>query len=88
MRRRAKHDANQPEIVAALRGIGATVTIVDHEAIPDLIVLYDCVYLIEVKVPGGKLTPKQVAWHEQNQSPQIGIVESVDEALTLIGAID
>ena len=72
MRRAAKVDANQADIVAALRMAGATVQPLHAvgKGCPDLLVGYQRVnYLLEVKdgskVPSAqKLTDDQVEWHE------------------------
>ena len=94
MRRRAAVDANQAEIVAALRRVGASVC--DLSALgagcPDVLVGYRGVnYAVEIKDGGKfksqrKLTPAQVAWHRDWRG-QVCIVETVDEALRAIGAV-
>lgn len=86
-----KADANQPEIVKALRGAGCTV---EHlhavgAGCPDLLcAIDDQVFLIEVKdgskVPSDqKLTPAQVVWHAQWKA-EVHIVNSVAAALTVV----
>lgn len=84
-----KRDQNEPEIIEALEGVGATV--VQNpvgKGQPDLIVGYMGVtYLLEVKMPGNKLNPKQVKWH-WNWSGQVDVVTTPDEALAAIGALD
>lgn len=93
MRRAAKIDANQPDIVLGLRLIGATVQPLHAvgKGCPDLLVGYRGVnYLIEVK-DGRKprydtnLTDDQVKWHSDWRG-QNGVVYSLDDALVLIGA--
>ena len=94
MRRRAAVDANQSEIVAALRRVGASV--VDLSAVgagcPDLLAGYRGVnYFVEIKdgdkfKSQRKLTPAQVQFHD-NWRGQICVVETVDEALRAIGAV-
>lgn len=91
--RRAAVDANQKDIVAALRKAGATVT-PTHQAgagFPDLAVGYrGYTYLLEVK-DGAKppsaqqLTKPQVRWHGQWRGHK-AVVNSVDAALAAIGA--
>lgn len=92
-RRAARIDDNQPEIVAALRAVGATVT-PTHTAgagFPDLCVGFRGQnYLLEIKdgtkIPSKrKLTSDQVEWHGAWRG-QVAVVESVDEALAAIGA--
>ena len=94
MRRRAKVDANQAEIVAALRRVGASV--LDLSSVgggcPDIQAGYKNVnYNMEIKdgdkyESQRKLTPAQVAWHRDWRG-QVCVVETVDEALRAIGAV-
>lgn len=93
-RRAAKVDANQPEIVDALRSAGATVKPCHAvgEGFPDLAVGYRGVnYLIEVKdgskpPSARKLTGPQESWHA-TWAGQVVIVKNVDEALAAIGVV-
>ncbi len=87
-------DANQPEIVAALRQVGATVQSLHAvgRGCPDLLVGYmDSNYLLEVK-DGSKppsrrrLTPQQQTWLEAWRG-DVYVVESIEDALRTIGAI-
>lgn len=87
-------DANQPDIVQALRQAGATVQHL-HEVgkgCPDILIGFrGANYAAEIK-DGSKapskrrLTPDEQEWHE-NWRGQVAIVETVDDALRLIGAI-
>ena len=91
MRRAAKVDRNQAEIVAALRGLGATVQPLHSvgQGCPDLL----CGFrgrniLIEVKdgeLPpsGRKLTPDQIEWHG-GWKGQVTIVEDADAAIAVV----
>ena len=94
MRRAAKIDRNQGEIVDALRKVGATVQSLAAVGggVPDLLVGFRRqTYLLEVK-DGQKppsqreLTPDQVQWHCAWGGGACVVVNSVDEALTAIGA--
>ena len=101
MRTAAKVDANQPEIVAALRLAGATVAITSAvgKGFPDLVVGYEGVnYLLEVK-DGKKNPSKQRLTSDQKifffgdpgsdkSFPWAGsatVVNSVETALAAIG---
>lgn len=89
MRRAAKIDANQPEIVAALRAVGCSVQTLAAvgAGVPDLLVGVSGVNLLmEVKTASGKLTKDQVPWHDAWRG-QVAIVRSVDEALALVGRV-
>lgn len=94
MRRAAKIDANQPEIVAALRKVGATVAILAAvgDGVPDLLVGFRrSTFMLEVK-DGRKppserqLTPDQIKWHVEWNGGPCTVVNGVDEALAFIGA--
>lgn len=90
--RAARIDANQPEIVAALRKAGCTVQHLHSvgKGCPDLLVGRAGVnYLIEVKdgakrPSDQKLTPDQVAWHSVWHG-QVSVVNTVDGALAAVG---
>ena len=93
MRRAAKIDENQPEIVEALRAVGATVQPLHAvgSGCPDLLVGFGHKnYLIEVK-DGNKspsrrtLTPDQRIWHA-TWAGQKQIAKNIDEALAIIGS--
>ena len=92
--RAAKIDANQPEIVKALRKVGATVQSLaaTGDGVPDLLVGYQGnTYLIEVKdgskVPSArKLTPDQEVWHEKWTGGTLRIANSIEDALNIIEA--
>lgn len=93
MRRAARSDANQPEIVAALRAVGATVQPLHTvgAGCPDLLVGWRGKnYLIEIK-NGAKrpsdraLTRDQVEWHGGWRG-QVSVAATVGDALSAIGA--
>ena len=87
--RAAKVDANQPEIVAALRKIGATVQHLHTvgRGCPDILVGYQGEnYLLEIKTEKGKLTPPEGRFFADWEG-QVSIVHSVKGALSRIGAI-
>lgn len=92
MRRAARIDANQPEIIKALRGVGAAVQPLHTvgKGCPDLLVSHRMVnYLIEVK-DGAKppsarrLTDDQITWHDAWRAP-VHIVITIEDALDVIG---
>jgi len=94
VRRAAKIDANQPEIVKALREAGAAVTSLAAvgQGVCDLLVTFrGQTYLVEVK-DGAKppsqrqLTPDQIKWHGE-QRTKVHVVHNVDQALAVIGAV-
>lgn len=94
MRRAAKIDANQPEIVRELSARGASVQSLSGvgAGVPDLLVGYRGVtYLLEVK-DGAKppsareLTLEQIDWHVEWRGGPCVVVNSADEALAAIGA--
>lgn len=94
MRRAARTDANQTEIVNALRGVGASVAVTSMlgDGFPDLTVGFRGEnYLIEIKDGSKppskrKLTPDEKSFHNSWWG-KIDIVKNIDEALCAIGAI-
>lgn len=94
MRHAARTDANQPEIVSALRAVGAEVTDLSSvgQGVPDLLVSFrGGWHLIEVKDgrkrPSARmLTLDQQRWHRRQQGP-VAVVCNVDQALAAIGAV-
>ncbi len=83
-----KPDANQQDIVDALRQVGARVYDASRvgEGFPDLIVGYrQCLFLLEVKTSTGKLNRVQKKFHAE-WNGYIHIVRSPEEALKVIGA--
>lgn len=89
MRRAAKVDANQSEIVEALRAVGCSVQDLSGvgKGVTDLLVGCSGVnLLIEVKTDTGTYTPAQIAWHAAWRG-QRSTVRSIDEALALVEAI-
>ena len=89
MRRASKVDANQPEIVAALRRAGAIVTPM-HQAgrgIADLAVSYRQRWLwIEVKSDDGELNRLQKAWIGSQRAP-VYVVKSPAEAIEILNTV-
>lgn len=85
-------DANQAEIVRALRDVGARVhsTHMVAGGFPDLVVGFGGrVVLLEVKdgskkPSAQKLTPDEIAWHQLWDGYAV-VVNSIDQALLAIG---
>lgn len=94
MRRAARVDRNQSEVMAALRTVGATVHSLAAvgNGVPDLLVGFRRgTYLLEVKdgtkKPSAReLTTDQIAWHLEWSGGPCVVVNSVGEALAAIGA--
>ena len=95
MRRAAKVDANQEQVVQALRAVGATVQSLAGvgKGVPDLLVGYQGkTLLLEVK-DGHKppserrLTEDQLAWHGAWRGGPLAVVDGPDAALRMLGAI-
>lgn len=83
-------DANQREIVAALREEGFAVQHLHKvgEGCPDLIVGHSYGgrrynVLLELKKGDGKLTPQQVIWHHGWRG-QVAIVKTKEEAIKAV----
>lgn len=89
MRRAAKRDANELEIMDALRAVGATILQINETNAADLLVGFrDLNFVIEVKDGKyAKLSEGQQEWHDSWQG-QRAVVRSIEEALQVIGAIE
>lgn len=91
--RATKIDANQPEVVKAMRAAGASVQHLHSvgAGCPDLLCAVDGIaFLVEVKdgskVPSAqKLTPDQVEWHGSWKSV-VHVVNSVDAAIAVVAS--
>lgn len=89
MRRAAKVDRNQAEIVAALRKAGATVQSLAAvgDGVPDLLVgIRGVTLLVEVKDGNRppserRLTPDQLEWHGAWRGGALCVVTDVEGAL-------
>lgn len=96
MRRAAKIDANQRQIIDALRKCGATVQPLHTvgAGVPDLLVGYrGRTALVEVKdgsLPPSKrrLTPDQQTWHGQWQGGTLAVVCDVEGALRVLKVME
>jgi len=93
MRRRAKVDSNQSDIVKALRGVGCSVQSLAAigKGCPDLLVGRTGLnWLMEVKVGSRppserRLTPLEIKWAAE-WGGEVHIVLSPAEALAIVGA--
>jgi hypothetical protein len=91
MRYAARVDANQTQIVSALRAAGATVQSLSAvgQGCPDLLVGYQGTNILmelkDGKKPPSerKLTSDQIVWHSEWKGV-VFLVTSVDEALQLL----
>ena len=95
MRRAAKVDANQEQVVQALRAIGATVQSLAGvgKGVPDLLVGYQGkTILFEIK-DGRKppserrLTEDQLTWHGAWRGGPLAVVDGPDAALRMLGVL-
>jgi len=94
MKRFGRTDGNQSRIVTDLRKAGATVQPLSSvgNGCPDLLVGFrDANYVIEIKDPAEdpnkrRLTKAEQRWHDAWRG-QRAVVETVTEALTVIGAV-
>ena len=90
MRRAAKVDANQGEVVASLRKIGAVVTSLHRvgQGVADLLVSYRQKWvLLEVKSSAkAKLTPDERLWISSQNAP-VYRVNSAEEAVEVVARL-
>jgi hypothetical protein len=88
MRRAAKVDANQEQVVSALRAAGASVQSLAPigKGCPDLLVAFrGAMYLIEVKQGKGKVNELQTKWHGDWKA-DVYVAYGPEDALQIIGA--
>ena len=90
MRRAARRDDNEKEIIAAMRAEGAYVKQINDEGLFDLLVSHRGeTLLVEVK-DGAKppsarrLTPAEQKFHDEWPGDNLYIVNSVEEAIALL----
>ncbi len=94
-RRAAKIDRNQPEIVDTLRALGCSVKPCHAvgEGFPDLVVgVVGSTYLAEVKdgeLPPSarKLSPGQVAFHDEWRGGRPVVLETVQQAIDWVASL-
>lgn len=84
----AKVDANQSDIVKAIRDAYGPHAVLDLSAVgggcPDLLFgIRGCNIFAEIKTDRGSLTADQIKFHDRWRG-QLAIVRSVDEALRVI----
>ena len=87
MRRAAKVDANQGQVVSALRLAGASVHSLAAlgRGVPDLLVGYaGKTALMEVKVGNGKLRPLQEEFAQEWRGGTLATVRDVEGALRVL----
>jgi hypothetical protein len=95
MRRAAKIDANQTQVVLALQAAGATVQSLAAvgQGVPDLLVGFQGkTLLMEVKdgqkpPSARRLTEDQLKWHGVWRGGPLAVVDGVDAALRALGVI-
>lgn len=89
MRRAAKRDSNEVEIIRLLRLAGCSVQQLSAPGVPDLLVGKNGVnVLLEIKDPAQppykrQLTPDQVTWHLRWEG-QVAVVETADQSLSIV----
>lgn len=84
-----KADANQAEIIKALRAAGCSVSVIGgangNNGVPDLLVgRAGRTFLLEVKMPGKNLSPVQEHWRLEWRG-QSAVVRTVGDALHVVG---
>lgn len=88
--RAAKVDANQKDIVSALRIAGYTVELLHRVGggCPDILVGVNKKWnlLMEIKILDGDLNDKQIEWHA-NWTGQVCVIRTAKEAVDYIVSI-
>ena len=86
-RRAAKRDANEPEIVQALVGMGALVELTS-KPLDMLVNVNGVIALADVKAPKtGRLTDDQEAFIEKWNGAPIYILRTVDDAVKMVNEL-
>jgi hypothetical protein len=84
VRTKAKRDAIEPDVIAALAQVGVTCEIISSPGAPDLACHQDgmgmMIKMLELKSDAGRLTRRQKAW----RLPRY-LVRNVTEALAVFG---
>lgn len=90
MRRAARRDRNESEIVRTLKMIPAlSVVEINQKGVPDLLIGWHdkdgnpTNFLVELKTKEGKLTPDQVEFHASWQG-QIAVCRTLEEVLEIL----
>ena len=87
LRHNPKRDANEPEIVAALEQLGASVERLNGKDIPDLLIGFRYRnFLAEVKSDHGTLSPGQIDWHSSWRG-QVVTLRSAEDATSWFQSI-
>lgn len=81
IRRAAKRDDSEAEVITALRRGGATVQQLSGEGVPDLLVgLRGVNFLVEVKTGNAALKPSQVEWHREWGGSKVEVIRNGAQA--------
>lgn len=89
MRRAAKVDSNQEQIVSALRAAGASVQSLAPigKGCPDILVARaGRMFLMELKAGRGKANELQKKWHAA-WNADVHVVNGPEQALAVVGAV-
>ncbi len=82
-------DANQAEIVADFRAIGAEVLHLHElgDGAPDTAVAWHGNWLFEIKTEKGKLNAAQVKWHARWKAAggQVDVIRTSEEGFVIMG---
>lgn len=82
MRRAAKRDISEPEIVSTLEQCGFSVCRISQENVPDLLCGFrGRTYLIECKTGKGKLTVGQARFIEEWRGHPVQVLRDAQEAM-------
>jgi hypothetical protein len=90
MRRAARRDDNEKEIIAAMRAEGAYVKVINDDGTFDLLCWYNGrTLLLEIKdgtkpPSARRLTPAEQKFHDEWPGDNLYIVNSVEEAIALL----
>jgi hypothetical protein len=85
----AARDANEPEIIQALKAKGAIVWKINGKGLPDLLVGYKSITILaEVKTAKGKFKPAQEVFFDTWSGGKACVIKTIEEAIALLDSID
>ncbi len=88
MRRAAKRDTSEPEVIDTLERLGWSVGRWSAKGAPDLVIAKDhWLFLVECKTGKGKLTEDQQAWHARWRGLKPIILRDATEARNFHNAL-
>jgi len=86
LRGRTRRDANEAAILDSFRRAGWAVLKINEPGAPDAVVFsqHGFPYLIEIKMPKGKLRESQKKFQAKWTGPQIHVVRTIEDVIEMV----